>query len=203
MNPVSTLESTENQTIKEIPREYLVAGDIIATRDHSVGSNGVRFFTGGQASHAILYTGVIMRSQSAVDAMPDRGVTEDRLHNKITQASYAVVFRHRTATAEQRARACQWAQLQAQLNKPYDFQSAARVGSQKFKFTSVGCLIVVADGVSARLNPEGEDASFMCSELVFRAFEIGGAPLTDKPAHHMSPGSLFRTERLDCLGRLV
>jgi hypothetical protein len=69
--------------------------------------------------------------------------------------------------------------------------------------TNVSCLIVVADDVTAWLSPEGEDASFMCSELVFRAFEIAGAPLTDKPAHCSSPGMLFRTERLDCLGRLV
>jgi hypothetical protein len=49
---------------------------------------------------------------------------------------------------------------------------------------------------------QGEDASFMCSELVFRAYEIAGAALTDKPAYCMSPQALFRTSRLTCLGKL-
>ncbi len=43
----------------------------------------------------------------------------------------------------------------------------------------------------------------MCSELVFRAFEICGAPLTKKPAYCMTPNSLFHTGRLACLGRLA
>jgi hypothetical protein len=61
----------------------------------------------------------------------------------------------------------------------------------------------LADDVEAWMSPEGEDASFMCSELVFRAFEIAGASLTDKPAHGMSPASLVHTDKLECLGRLI
>lgn len=56
-------------------------------------------------------------------------------------ASYAVVFRHRTATAAQCRWACQWAEHQAQLHKPYDFNSAARVGISNH--TNLGRLIVV------------------------------------------------------------
>jgi hypothetical protein len=51
-------------------------------------------------------------------------------------------------------------------------------------------------------DPQDEDASFMCSELVFRAFGVAGAALTDKPAYCMSPQALFKTDRLTCLGRL-
>jgi hypothetical protein len=36
-------------------------------------------------------------------------------------------------------------------------------------------------------DPQGEEARFMCSEPVFRAFEVAGASLTDKPAYSMSP----------------
>jgi hypothetical protein len=53
------------------------------------------------------------------------------------------------------------------------------------------------------MAPQDQDASFMCSELVFRAFEVAGAPLTDKPAYCMSPQALFKTDRLTCLGKLA
>ena len=137
----------------------------------------------------------------AVDAMPKDGVTKDLLYRKLSQTSYAAVFRHRTATAEQCAVACAWAELQALRHKPYDYKSGARVGI--VPYTTLGKLIIIADEVDANLSPEGEDASFMCSELVFRAFEIAGVPLTRKPAYCMSPGSLFHTDRLACLGQLA
>jgi hypothetical protein len=106
-----------------------------------------------------------------------------------------------SATAEQCARACAWAEVQALIHKPYDYKSAARVGI--VPYSNVGRLIIIADEIEAKLSTEGEDASFMCSEPVFRAFEIAGAPLTRKPAYCMSPNSLFHTDRLACLGRLA
>lgn len=53
------------------------------------------------------------------------------------------------------------------------------------------------------MNPEGEDAGFMCAELVFRAWEIAGAPLIDKPARLLAPTMVFKTRRLAMLGRIV
>jgi hypothetical protein len=82
-------------------------------------SAGVRVATGGRVSHAILYTGAAKGFQFAVDAMPQQRVTKDRLYRKLLHVSDAVVFRHRTATPEQRARAL--------LHKPYDSKSAARL----------------------------------------------------------------------------
>lgn len=201
MTSTGTMEKTQVHPVNEILRQSLKAGDIIATREHSVGSAGVRFFAGQEASHAILYIGDYKGVKRAVDAMPKKGVTQDVLHNKLNPSSYAVVFRHRTATPEQCAKACQWADLQAALHKPYDFKSPVRVSS--LKYSAVGRLIILADEIEAWRSPEGEDASFMCSELVFRAFEFAGAPLTAKPAHIMSPASLFHTDKLQCLGKLV
>ena len=187
----------QSQTVKQIDTRSLVAGDIIATRSNTVGSGTIRIATRGPVSHAILYTG----HEFAVDAMPDRGVTTDRLHNKLSDVSYAAVFRHKMASTVQCADACQWAELQAQLNKPYDFTSAVRTGRPKY--TTVGTLIVLMDEAEALIDQEGEDASFMCSELVFRAFEIAGSPITSKPAHLLSPGMVFKTDRLEMMGTLV
>jgi hypothetical protein len=184
-----------------ITKQDLVAGDIIATRAHTFNSVGVRVATGGRVSHAILYTGRKLDSYRAVDAT-ERGVTSDFLFRKLEGVSCAVVFRHHTATPQQRDKACAWADLQASLNKPYDYLSAARVGLIT-PYTKVGRLIIMADELDAATSPEGEDASFFCSELVFRAFEVAGAPLTKKPAHRMNPHSLFHTHLLAFMGRLV
>ncbi len=194
-------KNLEQSTPAQIIKQFLLAGDIIATRAQTANSVGVRMATGGTVSHAILCLGARRGPQLAVDAMPKKGVTRDTLFNKLFQTSYAVVFRHRTATPEQCAKACAWAEHQALMNKPYDYNSAARVGIIA-PYANVAKLIVIADDIDAKLNPQGEDASFMCSELVFRAYEIAGAPLTDKPAYCMSPQALFKTNRLTCLGLL-
>lgn len=200
MSMTNTQTNTQAEIVR-IKKDALVAGDVIATRSHTMSSTGVRVATGARVSHAILYTGAKQGLQQAVDAMPEKGVTKDILRNKLKQVSYVVVFRHRTATTEQCARACAWAEVQALVHKPYDYRSAARVGI--VPYTNVGQLIIIADEIDAKLSPEGEDASFMCSELVFRAFEIAGAPLTNKPAYCMGPGMLFKTDRLSCIGRLA
>jgi len=202
MSTTGAQATAQNQTVNQLKSQDLVAGDIIATRNHSAGSRGIRLATGGSVSHAILYTGSKLGSHWAVDATTDQGVTRELLHQKISSASYAVAFRSNTATSQQCAKACSWAELQAQMSKQYDFKTAARVGKPT-RYTSVGRLIILADNVEAWLNPEGHDASFMCSELVFRSFEVAGAPLIDKPAHNLSPSMVFRTKRLNCLGRLV
>ncbi|MFZ1986533.1 MAG: hypothetical protein WAU91_19140 [Desulfatitalea sp.] len=84
----------------------------------------------------------------------------------------------------------------------WESQRAARAGVIA-PYTNVCKLIIIADYIDAKMNPQGEDAGFMCSELVFRAYEVAGTSLTDKPAYCMSPQALFKTDRLTCLGRLV
>jgi uncharacterized protein YycO len=202
MNATSAQSSAQVQAVVDkLNTKDLVAGDIITTRSETPISAIVRVGTFGRVSHAILYTGGKMGMQYAVDAI-GKGVKRDHLHVKLQNVSYAMVFRHKTATTEQCAKACQWAELQAQLHKPYDYKSAAREGKPA-KYSRAGLLVAIADDVEAALDPEGEDASFMCAELVFRAWEIAGAPLIDKPAHLLAPTMLFKTRRLAMLGRLV
>ncbi len=207
MSATSTpCKELEQASAAQITMQDLLAGDIIATRAHTANSAFVRGATLGPVSHAILYTGEYKGYHSAVDAMPEQGVTRATLSKKLSQASYAVVFRHRTASPEQCKKACAWAAHQALMNKPYDYKSAARVGAV-MPYFKMSLLIVLAsinihDPNVMAPSPQDEDASFMCSELVFRAYEIAGAPLTHKPAYCMSPQTLFKTDRLTCLGRL-
>lgn len=51
MNTTAQAQSTGSQNINVITRKLLQAGDIIATRAHSVNSKGVRFFTHADVSH--------------------------------------------------------------------------------------------------------------------------------------------------------
>jgi uncharacterized protein YycO len=202
MNASGTQSKVQIQTIvNKLNPKDLVVGDIIATRSETPTSAIVRVGTFGSVSHAILFTGGKKDIQYAVDAA-GQGVTREYLYKKLQHVSYAMVFRHKTATAEQCAKACQWAELQAQLHKPYDYKSAVRVGKPA-KYTRMGRLIIMLDDLEAAQDPEGEDASFMCAELVFRAWEIAGTPLIDKPAHLLAPNMLFKTRRLAMLGRLV
>jgi uncharacterized protein YycO len=201
MSTSSAQKTAQSKAVTQLQTQDLIAGDIIATRSDTATSVVVRAATFGNVSHAILYTGGKMGAQNAVDAT-EKGVTKERLYRKLQNVSYAAVFRHKTATPAQCARACQWAELQAQLHKPYDYKSAARVGKPT-KYTRAGRLIHRADDLEAALDPEGEDASFMCAELVFRAWEIAGAPLIDKPAHLLAPTMVFKTQRLFMLGRIV
>ena len=192
----------KQSVVKELNSQDLMAGDIIVTRSATASSAIIRGATFGQVSHAMLFTSGILGIQYAVDATTGAGVTRERLHIKLQNVSYAMAFRHKTATPEQCARACQWAELQAQAHKPYDYKSAARL-SKATRFSLVGGIAIIADELEAAQNPEGEDASFMCAELVFRAWQIAGAPLIDKPAHLLGPTMMFKTKRLAMLGRVV
>jgi uncharacterized protein YycO len=209
MSRASTQQSTrEKPPTATITNQTLRAGDIIATRAYTKNSKGTRYLTGADVSHAILFTGEKRSVYKVVDSMPGLGVTEYQLWQKLTTATYAVVFRHRTATATQRSRACQWARLQANQGKPYDYSSAARLGASTAYRTvrdipGAALLVIIGDTAMAWAGSGDQDASFMCSELIFRAYEIAGAPLIGKPAHGLSPGMLFKTDRLACLGRLM
>lgn len=178
----------------------LFPGDIIATRSSAFPSQAIGWATNAQYSHAILY---VDRGRRAVDAMPDKGVTVASASSKLVLCTSAAVFRHRTASPKQLESACSWAMAQA--GKSYDFLSAARAGLQPgtrtrpARFTPHGQLIVTLDAVDGLRS---EDTSFMCSELIFRAFEIAGIPLSTIPASMSAPGLLRWSTSLAYMGDL-
>ncbi|MBT8340915.1 MAG: hypothetical protein HKP58_05740 [Desulfatitalea sp.] len=181
-----------NRPVQHIGKTDLKAGDIISTNS--------QWLTHEQLSHAILYTGTRLGHMYVADATED-GVTTAQLLYKLHLATYAAVFRHRSATPEQLASACQWAIMQAQLHKPYDGRNAAHADNSQF--SRLGRLIILSEKESAARHFKSENASFTCSELVFRAFEIGGAALTPEPVRCTSPGMMFQTDKLAYMGRLI
>ncbi|PXF31133.1 hypothetical protein WH50_11430 [Pokkaliibacter plantistimulans] len=193
-----------NNTASWLTVGDLRRGDIIAVRSRTGGSGMIRVTTNSPFSHLMLYMG----NGDAIDAMPTPGVTKETLYMKLANGGYsfAGVFRHKTATDSQIALAVNWARSQA--GKPYDNVSAARVGLQPgartgfLRYSAVGAIVTLKDINDAASSPMGEDASFMCSELVFRAFQVAGIPLSDKPAATIGPGSILNVQQLYFVGRL-
>lgn len=112
-----------------------------------------------------------------------------------------ILGRHSIKKSMQLSKACS-------ASRPYDFTGAARVGlrpgarTSPFRFSTPGALIILEDEVSALRSSERHDASFFCSELIFRAFEIAGAPIVKSRPHLAGPGALERVDTVTLLGNL-
>lgn len=177
-------------------------GDIIATASNTDSSKTIRWATNAEFSHAIL----CLKNGMAIDAMPDGGITKLPLVDKLRGASKAVVFRHRSATTEQKELAANWATTQS--GKPYDKVGAARVGLQPgsrtflLRFTRMGHVISVSDELSGVVSDDWHDRSFFCSELIFRAYEVAGASIIPGRAHVAGPGALRKVRTVRCVGHI-
>lgn len=188
--------------IETLPLSAVQVGDIVATYSDAFTSRGIRWATNEPFSHAIL----CMKNGMAVDATPEKGVWVDPLPRMLATVSRAVVFRHRNASPDQKSLAANWAA--AQQGRPYDFTGAARVGlrpgarTAPFRFTTPGALVILEDEVAALRSEDRHDASFFCSELIFRAFEVAGAPIVESRPHLSGPGALERVDTVMLVANL-
>ena len=177
--------------------DALEPGDIIATANPAKSSRFIQAVTNAPFSHVILYRG----SRRAIDAVPGDGVRADLLRELLGNSSLAAVFRNTNASREQRELAAKWAMKQE--GAPYDNTGAARVavepGAPGHALTLTRLRLQALDNVSAVLSVDGHDASFFCSELVFRAYEVAGAPIVDRRAHRAGPGAVLHTAALGLL----
>ncbi len=198
----SPIPHSKPTLIEPLSLESVKVGDIIATASNAKTSESTRWATNADFSHAIL----CLKNGLAVDAVPDLGVDKGALANKLQGASKAMLFRHRTATIEQKELAANWAGSQVGIG--YDKVGAARVGLQPgartflFRFTLFGHVISVADELSGVVSSEWHDLSFFCSELIFRAYDVAQAPIVRGRAHVSGPGTLTKVETVRCLGEI-
>jgi len=186
--------------LKMDPRT-LFAGDIVAVGTRAPSSVAIQWSTAGEYSHTMLYIG----DGLIIDAMPGGGVTQSTLKQRLAGALFGAVFRHRTATSAQLSHATDWARVQ--IGKKYDFISAANAGlctssrTYALRYTLPGQLVTEISEL--KYEHKLQDTTFTCSELVLRAFEIAGAPLTDIPVYVSSPAILRRTSQLVYMGDLL
>ena len=205
MNSFQPQPTTPDQQIRQdlamsIPA--LARGDIIATSNNAFTSEGIRWATNGRFSHAILYLG----NGQAIDVNPFQETEKNPLRQKLHDSKQAIVFRHRTASQDQLDKAASWAGSQS--GKHYDFTGAARSALQPnartgwMKWTTLGVSIIGADEISATISEDGHNATFFCSELIFRAFRVAGIPLLDDPPKRLGPNRFLKTTELVLMGQL-
>lgn len=170
----------------------LRTADILLTKSNSGTSKIIQAGTCAPVSHAI----VMISPVRAIEAEP-LGVRESSIDKVLELNDRVMLLRHRTLSLEQSLKVSQF--LRQQVGKPYDkigaARSAASTGCSYSKYTSLGLLLSLVDE-AGKLNASGHDRSFYCSELVARAFDYSGAPLTRHKPKHVSPGALLRSEML-------
>ena len=70
------------------------------------------------------------------------------------------------------------------------------------KVTPLLLKITLIDELS-KLADTAHDKTFYCSELVARAFEVAGAPLSRYKARNVSPGQILKAEALMIVGQIA
>lgn len=167
----------------------LAIGDLIVSTTREVPSRLIRFGTQAPVSHAILYVG---------DGLVVEAISEGVVLRPVEQAvagSYLVVaFRHPGLTPEQALRVRDYAGQQ--IGKQFNYEGIVRqAGFQLDKKVFCGgktgeehdrCVRWVG---RVNLGTATNDR-FFCSELVLKAYETAGVPLTTTPPNYSSPGDL-------------
>jgi uncharacterized protein YycO len=194
---------------KKVEFSQLSKADIIFTTSDAAESAGIRKATNSIISHTMLVT----KYNYVIEATAD-GVEEHTWSVALThaQATIAIVMRRTGLTNEADqdkvvAAARQFERL------PYDYYGAAGSGmfgnTRNQILTAVGCSLVFPPACAYAFNKitenakdENADKSFFCSELVSRAFSIGGFPVVDGKATNANPCAVYKSPHLSYIGHL-
>lgn len=197
---VSSSKNPTSQTLNPVPRGLLRTADILLTASNTANSRIIQRLTCAPVSHALVMVDPIR----AMDAMPGAGVKERRLENVVLTNGLVLVLRHRSISFRQSALVGSF--VQSQIGKQYDYSGAARsaatTGCKAVGKLPFGHKIQILDEYG-KLSDENHDKTFFCSELIVRAFEVAGAPLSPHRARNASPGAILRADSLCILGRLL
>ena len=186
-----------------LPSDQLRTADIVLTKSTTFNSAAIQGATCSPYSHALL----MVSPTEAVEAMPGE-IKETSLSNLRDESRRAngqiLVLRHRSISFTQAMKVA--AYTQQQVGKPYDTIGAARsaaiTGCKTAKANPLLLKIALIDELSKLANT-AHDKTFYCSELVARAFEIAGVPLSKYKARNVSPGEILRAEALLIVGQIV
>lgn len=183
-----------------IGMDALEIGDIILSTTDQIPSRLIRFGSGAEVSHAMLFVGQGGQVIESVDEESARGVVLRPLSAALADSSLAVAFRVPGLSDAQKQ---QIADAAAQhIGRPFNHLGLIRNGS--FQIDSATCALLPGqDRERCRnfvgrleLGP-GTNEQFFCSQLVMQAFEDAGHRLTTEPAHWNAPGDIARLRLID------
>jgi uncharacterized protein YycO len=169
--------------------DALEIGDVIVSTTSAAVSRGIRFATGSEVSHAMLYVG---QGGQVIDATGE-GARLRALADALGDATLAVAFRRPALSDAQRQiiadRAAEY------VGSTYNYWGIVR--QARFQMHSVVCdLLPEAQANACRRFVgyvdlgRGSGREFFCSELVVAAYEAAGAPITDTPPNWTTPDDL-------------
>ena len=169
--------------------DVLEIGDIILSTTAAGVSGAIRFATGSDVSHAMLYVG---QGGQVVDAT-SAGVRLRPLAEALSDASLAVAFRYPGLSSDQRQiiadKAAEY------IGRPYNYWGIVR--QARFQVHRTLCDALPDAAASACRNfagrvdlGRGNSSEFFCSELIVAAYQAAGVPITDTPPIWSSPDDL-------------
>lgn len=182
----------------QITESDLQKADVIVSTTSATVSGVIRAGTGSNVSHARLYIG----NGEVIEAVGD-GVVKTTLRAAMSADTVTIVYRRRdldSATADAVVRFAQ-----RQVGKGYDYSGAAGAGQASGRGVVISLLfpLVGAFSLGGTIgNAIAPDNNFFCSELVARAFQAAGAPITNSRPNLVQPGELPSSSYLQYVGHL-
>jgi cell wall-associated NlpC family hydrolase len=158
----------------------LQPADLIVSTTNAIASGVIRGVTRSAVSHASVYSG----GGRVIEAISEKGVVERSLTTALASSRLAVVYRRRGLATGVASKIITIAR--EAIGKDYDWGGAAGGGVRANKGV---CLIPLLFGtqaaalsVACRALGTGianQPDKFYCSELVLKAFQDAGVPLTE------------------------
>ncbi len=181
-----------------VTQAALQAADVIVSTGTGAVSGVIRAGTLSRYSHAALYIG----NGEVIEAIGE-GVVRQSLADALRDDVLAVAYRRVGLSSSQASQVVRFAARQ--VGKSYDYGGV--VGSSaRTAGGTVGRVIFiplgVIQGAAAVANMLSPDSSFFCSELVLRAFEDAGAPITFISATMSTPSDIPGSHRMSYVGHL-
>jgi uncharacterized protein YycO len=182
--------------IKVRTEDILIPGDIIVSTTNAWISKKIRAITKSPISHSMIFIGY----HSVIEAVGD-GVRECFLEEALSDATYAIAFRHRYIIESYNSTNHQIKInniirfAKSKIGVPYDKAGiVAQLGYKLDKWFLCDIQnLKDCDGKAARINFSLENSEkFYCSELVAKAYEYAGIPLFDKYKQQAIPDDIVK-----------
>jgi uncharacterized protein YycO len=172
-----------------IGSDQLEVGDIILSTTAAAVSGVIRFGSGSDVSHAMLYVG---QGGQVVDATA-AGVRLRPLADAIADATTAVAFRHPDLSDDQRHIVAD--KVAEYIGRPYSYWGIVK--QARFQVHRALCGVLPETQASACRTffgqvdlGSGTSNEFFCSELVVAAYQAAGVPITETDPSWSSPDDL-------------